>query len=178
MRRLYGDMSFQVTRPNGTKSNAIVEVRNIERHDCLNREGKLSNIRKQNQVTMTLLFQVTLERLLTASLIFKGLMIEWVMVRGYGEKVDPSNDGIPDVWQESNYQVFKRITDNANAAMLNFYSPVYPELAVKSFLTYLHSFVTLFTDKCRKCNYHLHNNIPPTWREFKTLEPYHEDCRP
>ena len=26
MRRLYGDMSFQVTRPNGTKSNAIVEV--------------------------------------------------------------------------------------------------------------------------------------------------------
>ena len=46
MRRLYGDMSFQVTRPNGTKSNAIVEVRNIERNDCLNTE-KLSNIRKQ-----------------------------------------------------------------------------------------------------------------------------------
>ena len=29
-------MSFQVTRPNGTKSNAIVEVRNIDRHNCLN----------------------------------------------------------------------------------------------------------------------------------------------
>ena len=134
--------------------------------------------RKIPNIVPTFYLQVTLEKLLTASLIFKGLMIEWVMVRGYGEKVDPSNDGIPDVWQESNYQVFKRITDNANAAMLNFYSPVYPELAVKSFLTYLHSFVTLFTDKCRKCNYHLHNNIPPTWREFKTLEPYHEDCRP
>lgn len=146
MRRLYGDMSFQVTRPNGTNSNAIVEV--------------------------------TLENLLTASVIFRGLMIEWVMVRAYGEKVNPSNDGIPDVWRESSYQVFKRITDNANAARLNFYTPLYPDLAVRSFLTYLHSFVNIFTDKCRKCNHHLHNNIPPTWREFKTLDPYHEDCRP
>ena len=41
MRRLYGDMSFQVTRPNGTKSNAIVEVRNIERHDCLNKNRQI-----------------------------------------------------------------------------------------------------------------------------------------
>ena len=31
MRRLYGDMSFQVTRPNGTKSNAIVEVITLNR---------------------------------------------------------------------------------------------------------------------------------------------------
>ena len=41
MRRLYGDMSFQVTRPNGTKSNAIVEVRNIERHYCLNKNRQI-----------------------------------------------------------------------------------------------------------------------------------------
>jgi mediator of RNA polymerase II transcription subunit 27 len=45
-------------------------------------------------------------------------------------------------------------------------------------MTYLHSFVTLFTDRCKKCGYHLHNHTPPTWREFKTLEPYHEDCKP
>ena len=38
MRRLYGDMSFQVTRPNGTKSNAIVEV------ITLNRPWKLPRI--------------------------------------------------------------------------------------------------------------------------------------
>lgn len=38
------------------------------------------------------------------------------------------------------YQVFQRITENANAAMLHFQSPIYPELAVQSFMTYLHSF--------------------------------------
>lgn len=145
----YPDMKIRITRPNGTKSTAIVEV--------------------------------TLDRLLTASLIFKGLMIEWVMVRGFAEPVnskDTRNDGTPDVWTESRYLVFRRITDNANAAMLNFQSPNYPELAAKSFFTYLHSFVTLFTDKCRNCGYHLHDNLPPTWREFKTLDGYHEDCRP
>lgn len=144
--RLFSDMTFKVTRPNGTQLNAIVHV--------------------------------TLERILTAVLVFKGLMIEWVVVRGYGEQLEHEDDAEKSVWTESDYLVFQRITDNANAAMLNFQSPIYPELAVKSFMTYLHSFVTLFTDKCRKCGYHLHNNIPPTWREFKTLEPYHEDCKP
>ena len=81
------------------------------------------------------------------------------------------------IWKESDYLVFRKITENANAAMLNFNSPIYPEFSLKSFITYLHSFDTLFTDKCRKCGYHLRNNLPPTWREFKTLEPFHEDCR-
>ena len=36
--------------------------------------------------------------------------------------------------------MFQRITENANAAMLHFQSPIYPELAVQSFMTYLHSF--------------------------------------
>ncbi len=59
-----------------------------------------------------------------------------------------------------------------------FQSFVYPEFSVKSFMTYLHSFITLFTDSCKKCGNHLHNNLPPTWREYKTLEMYHEDCKP
>ena len=67
--------------------------------------------------------------------IFAGLMIEWVMVRGYDEahrrqdapgsrNQAPSTPGdlsCPDVWTESRYQVFRRITDNSNAAMLNFH---------------------------------------------------------
>ena len=62
-------------------------------------------------------------------------MIEWVMVRGYDEahrrqdapgsrNQAPSTPGdlsCPDVWTESRYQVFRRITDNSNAAMLNFH---------------------------------------------------------
>jgi mediator of RNA polymerase II transcription subunit 27 len=100
--RLYPDMTFSITRPNGTKLNALVEV--------------------------------TLERMLKAVLIFKGLMIEWVIVKGYGEESSMSSDGQVDVWSDSKHTVFRRITENANAAMLNFQSPVYPELAVRSYM--------------------------------------------
>lgn len=152
----YQDMRFRVTRPNSSKSSAIVEV--------------------------------TLDRLLTASLVFKGFMIEWVMVRGYDEAhrrqdynvahvATPADPYCPDVWTESKYEVFRRITDNSNAAMLHYGHAGYPEMATMHFFTYLHSFVNLFTDKCRSCGMHLHDNMPPTWREFKFLEPYHEGCR-
>ncbi len=50
---LYGDMDLAVTRPNGTKLNAIVEV--------------------------------TLGKVLKAVLVFKGMMIEWVVIRGFTE---------------------------------------------------------------------------------------------
>ena len=60
-----------------------------------------------------------------------GLMIEWVMVRGYDEAhrradyntvnaATPVDPYCPDVWTESKYQVFRRITDNSNAAMLHY----------------------------------------------------------
>ena len=94
-------MTFNVTRPNGTKLNALVEV--------------------------------TLDRVLRAVLIFKGLMIEWVVVKGFAEE-SVSTDRVVDVWSDSRYKVFRKITENANAAMLNFASPVYPEVAVKSFM--------------------------------------------
>ena len=99
--RILPDMAFNVTRPNGTKLNALVEV--------------------------------TLVRVLKAVLIFKGLMIEWVVVKGFGEE-SVSADPVVDVWSDSRYKVFRKITENANAAMLNFSSPAYPEVAVKSFM--------------------------------------------
>lgn len=123
------------------------------------------------------LSKVSLGRVLTAVLVFKGLMIEWVVVRGINEE-NTRSDGQIDVWTESRYEVFRKISHNAIAAMLNFQFALNPEFSVKQFMTYLHSFNTLFTDKCRKCSFHLRNNLPPTWREFKTLDPYHEDCRP
>jgi len=144
--KMFTDMKLTISRPGGTKLNAIVEV--------------------------------GLERILKAVLIFKGLMIEWVVVKGYEEELVKQDTGQPDIWGESRYEVFQRITENANAAMLYFQSPVYPELAVKSFMTYLHSFGSLFSDKCRGCHQHLQDNLPPTWREFRTLEAFHQDCRP
>ena len=81
---------------------------------------------------MKAIVHITLARILKATLVLKGLVIEWVIVKGYNE--GGSTDSETDLWQESDYQVFRKITDNANAAMLNFSSPMYPEYGLKSFI--------------------------------------------
>lgn len=73
-------------------------------------------------------FQITLGRVLKAALIFKGIMIEWVTVKGYDETFDD------DLWAESRHQVFRKVQDHTHSAMLHFYSPTLPELAVKFFM--------------------------------------------
>jgi len=138
---------------------------------------KLS-INRPGGTKLNAIVEVHLDRILKAVLIFKGMMIEWVVVKGWEEELVKQDTGQPDIWGESRYHVFQRITENANAAMLHFQSPIYPELAVKSFMTYLHSFGSLFSDKCKQCGNHLQDNLPPTWREFRTLEAFHQDCRP
>lgn len=76
-------------------------------------------------------------RVLQAVIAFKGLMIEWVVVKGYGETLD--------LWTESRHKVFRKITDNSHAAMLHFYSPAMPELAVKSFMVRFSPWYILIT---------------------------------
>jgi len=58
---------------------------------------------------------------------FKSLHLEYVVVRGYKEDTGPNSD----LWTESAYQVFRMVSDNANAAMLNFHTPNYPEVAIR-----------------------------------------------
>jgi mediator of RNA polymerase II transcription subunit 27 len=72
------------------------------------------------------MLQISLGRILKAAIAFKGLMIEWVVVRGHNETLD--------VWTESRHKVFRKVTENAHAAMLHFSSPTLPELAVRSFM--------------------------------------------
>ena len=56
-------------------------------------------------------------------------------VRGCDEHpaTEARDDGRVDTWQESRYRVFRKVTENAYAAMLHFYSPTFPEIAIKSF---------------------------------------------
>ncbi|XP_022198501.1 mediator of RNA polymerase II transcription subunit 27 [Nilaparvata lugens] len=114
--------------------------------------------------------QVSLGHILQAAVAFRGLMIEWVVVKGYGESLD--------LWTESRHNVFRKLTENAHAAMLHFYSPTLPDLAVRSFMTWLRSYNSLFNDPCKRCNNHLQSGLPPTWRDLRTLQPYHEECKP
>lgn len=65
--------------------------------------------------------------------VMKRLLIEWVVIKGANEDLT-TEDGKVDLWGESRYKVFRKITENGNAAMLHFYSPAYPELAIRSFL--------------------------------------------
>ena len=44
--------------------------------------------------------QVKLDRVLRGLVIFKGMMIEWVAVKGWEEELVKS-DGQPDIWGES-----------------------------------------------------------------------------
>ncbi|XP_044733877.1 mediator of RNA polymerase II transcription subunit 27 [Chrysoperla carnea] len=119
--------------------------------------------------TTNAILQITLGRVLKAVISLKGLMIEWVFVKGFNE--------ILDLWTESRHRVFRKVTENAHAAMLHFYSPTLPELAVKSFMTWLHSYINLFNEPCKRCGSHIHANLPPTWRDFRTLEAFHEECK-
>ena len=77
--------------------------------------------------------QITLGKTMKGIVVLKRLMVEWVVVKAATEDL-LTEDGKIDMWGESRYKVFRKVTENANAAMLHFYSPAYPELAIRSFL--------------------------------------------
>lgn len=60
-------------------------------------------------------------------------MIEWVVIKGFNEPINP-NSLQQELWQESRYHVFRKLTDHANAAMVHFSSPTLPDLCVRSFM--------------------------------------------
>lgn len=86
-------------------------------------------------------FQISLGRVLKAALIFKGIMIEWVTVKGFDEVFED----VDDLWSESKYQVFRKVQDHTHSAMLHFYSPTLPELAVRSFMVIIFFSFFLFS---------------------------------
>ena len=49
--------------------------------------------------------EVHLDRILKAVLIFKGMMIEWVVVKGWEEELVKQDTVQPDIWGESRYHV-------------------------------------------------------------------------
>lgn len=66
-------------------------------------------------------------------------MIEWVTIKGF----DEAFEDVDDLWTESRHHVFRKVQDHTHSAMLHFYSPTLPELAVKSFMVSL-AFLTSF----------------------------------
>ena len=103
--------------------------------------------------------KITLGKIMKGIVVLKRLMVEWVVVKGATEDLLTEDEKI-DMWGESRYKVFRKVTENANAAMLHFYSPAYPELAIRSFLvskhfvSVQHLFLKLFVLlNIHDCNY-------------------------
>lgn len=89
--------------------------------------------------TSNVVLHITLGQVLKGALAFKGLMIEWVVIKGYNETVD--------LWSESRHKVFRKVTENAHAAMLHLYSPNLPDFALRSFIVSSLLFLIVRTNK-------------------------------
>lgn len=77
--------------------------------------------------------RITLDRVLKSVVVLRSANIEWVIVKAFTEDFD-KEDGTVDIWSESRYEVFRKITDHANAAMLHFVHNTHPDLAIRSFM--------------------------------------------
>lgn len=134
---------------------------------CLKYSEFMDGVYSQPFGVSTGIFQVSVNRVLKAILVMRGIVIDAVIVKAYHESfalksaskpsnpaaltssfdelfdqhhtsnapshfVDPEDD--IDLWSESRYLVFRKLTHHANAAVLHFQYPTYPEIAVRSFL--------------------------------------------
>lgn len=102
-------------------------------------------------------FKIVLDRTLRAIIVLRGHIIEWVLVKGFeesfeavngfsnpekrypppynmGNMIDLNNNLKLDIWTLSRYQIFRIITEHANAAILHFYAPFQMESAIKAYL--------------------------------------------
>lgn len=121
--------------------------------------------------------KITLERVLKAAVLLRGFVIEWVNVKGINEEFVDLEDRL-DIWSESKCEVFRKVTEHMSSAMLFFNTASTSEMALRSFLVWFKSYTTLFDKECKKCGTKLRNYLPPTWRELRTYEAYHDVCRP
>uniref|UniRef100_A0A3B4V3K2 Mediator complex subunit 27 n=3 Tax=Seriola TaxID=8160 RepID=A0A3B4V3K2_SERDU len=93
---------------------------------------------------------VTLGKVLKAIVVMRSLFIDRTVVRGFNENVY-NEDRKLDIWTKSQYQVFQK--------------------------TWLRSYIKLFQSSCQRCGRFLQDGLPPTWRDFRTLEAFHDTCR-
>lgn len=98
--------------------------------DC--KPNKILKFILKYEDTCLFFFQATISHVLKAAIICKGVLIEWVTVKGYDEPME-----IEDLWTESRYEVFRKVQEHTHSAMLHFFSPTLPELAVKSYMVKL-----------------------------------------
>ncbi|XP_027890017.1 mediator of RNA polymerase II transcription subunit 27 isoform X3 [Xiphophorus couchianus] len=170
--RMFPDMTIELFRPNGTSAVLLV------RQNCLQPRQRVEAspgrcLASPSQLSRS---QVTLGKVLKAIVVMRSLFIDRTVVRGFNENVY-SEDGKLDIWTKSQYLVFQKVTDHATTALLHYQLPQMPDVVVRSFMTWLRSYIKLFQSSCQRCGRFLQDGLPPTWRDFRTLEAFHDTCR-
>ncbi|XP_054853883.1 mediator of RNA polymerase II transcription subunit 27 isoform X2 [Eublepharis macularius] len=108
------------------------------------------------------MLMVTLGKVLKVIVVMRSLFIDRTIVKGYHENV---------------YTEEGKVTDHATTALLHYQLPQMPDVVVRSFMTWLRSYIKLFQAPCQRCGKFLQDGLPPTWRDFRTLEAFHDTCR-
>lgn len=135
-----------------------------------NRNYPLLNVSRLS----TTLLHVSVRHVLNTSLTIINMKLEWITVLG----IEEEDSSLVDInLSQSRHKVFQVIQNQAQGAMLYFSSPDQPMQAFEDFITWVASYSTLFTAKCRGCGLHLKNFLPPTCRKFKNFMEYHIECQ-
>ena len=87
-----------------------------------------------------------------------------------------SKKNIQDFEHKNLSNVFQRLEKNCLFGLL-FFKTEQGINHLKHFLSWVKSFVNLFNAKCVKCEKHLLNGVPPTWRDLRTNEAFHDECK-
>uniref|UniRef100_F6TVQ4 Mediator of RNA polymerase II transcription subunit 27 n=1 Tax=Equus caballus TaxID=9796 RepID=F6TVQ4_HORSE len=183
--RMFPEMSIHLSRPNGTSAMLLVSrplaaathISEVEGTSHLGEEQarELHRCPCSSPVPVPS-EEVTLGKVLKVIVVMRSLFIDRTIVKGYNENVY-TEDGKLDIWSKSNYQVFQKVTDHATTALLHYQLPQMPDVVVRSFMTWLRSYIKLFQAPCQRCGKFLQDGLPPTWRDFRTLEAFHDTCR-
>uniref|UniRef100_A0A8C5QYM5 Mediator complex subunit 27 n=1 Tax=Leptobrachium leishanense TaxID=445787 RepID=A0A8C5QYM5_9ANUR len=110
---------------------------------------------------------VTLGKVLKVIVVMRSLFIDRTIVKGYNENV----------YTDDGKHYYTPVTDHATTALLHYQLPQMPDVVVRSFMTWLRSYIKLFQAPCQRCGKFLQDGLPPTWRDFRTLEAFHDTCR-
>jgi hypothetical protein len=112
---------------------------------------------------------------LTIYLYLRHCSVEHVVIKPLNEKRQFGNH-----FQSkplTNYHSLQIIAGHIRAAAVFFASSTsQPDQSLQKLFVYISKYNTLPSQKCMSCQKHLLNGLPPTWRDFKTYECYHEEC--
>uniref|UniRef100_A0A8C4TDN4 Mediator complex subunit 27 n=1 Tax=Erpetoichthys calabaricus TaxID=27687 RepID=A0A8C4TDN4_ERPCA len=163
-------------RPKVQPSTLVIPPQYVD--DVISRIGRMFpdmsiELFRPNGTSAVLL--VTLGKVLKAIVVMRSLFIDRTIVRAFNENVY-SEDGKVRYNGGSDARAGE-VTDHATTALLHYQLPQMPDVVVRSFMTWLRSYIKLFQAPCQRCGKYLQDGLPPTWRDFRTLEAFHDTCR-